>query len=135
VVALLNVQACVRWASGQPDETVIGETSFTRVPMLLALSVTDINGAAVEQLNEDAVHVGFQAQPEAVEGSLAVVSDFHHNGPTFRGLGWYSCILNPPDSGIWIQDEIFICVTVLHQGPGGLDKGKTITLARYHQIL
>jgi hypothetical protein len=97
--------------------------------MLLALSVTDQDGATVDQLPADAIRVGYQQQPEPSEDTLASISNFHHNGPTFGGTGWYSCIVNSQSPNGWVQDEVFLCVTVRHGG----NRGQAILLARYHQ--
>ena len=126
VMARLNVKAAVRWASGT--------TSFGTIQMLLTLSVTDQDGMTVDRLTADAVRVGYQVQPEATEDFVASISLFHHNGPTFGGTGWYSCIVDPPTPLGWVQDEVFLCVTVRHPGPSGQeDRGQDILLARYHQ--
>jgi len=84
-MARLNVKAAVRWASGT--------TSFGTIQMLLTLSVTDQDGMTVDRLTADAVRVGYQVQPEATEDFVASISLFHHNGPTFGGTGWYSCLV------------------------------------------
>lgn len=130
-MARLNVQAAVRWGSGAPAQVIAGQPTFQVVAMLVALSVTDQDGAMVEQLPVDAIRVGYQEQPEPSEDSLALVSDFHHHGPTFGGTGWYSCIVRPQNPNGWIADEVFLTVTVRHQG----NRGQTTLLARYHQIL
>jgi hypothetical protein len=121
-MARLNVQAAVRWASGSPN--------FRTVGMLLALSVTDQDGAKVEHLDTDNIHVGYQERPDPVEDTLALISDFHRYGPTVGGTGWYSCIVKPQSPGGWVQNEVLLCVTVRHTG----NRGQTILLARYHQI-
>jgi hypothetical protein len=133
-MARLNVQAAARWAGGQPDEIVAGMLTFQRVAMLLALSVTDMDGAGVQNLLAEEVRVGYQMFPEAVEDTIASISDFHHNGPTFGGTGWFSCIVNPPDANGWVQDEVFLCVTVRRPGASGQDRGQALLLARYHQF-
>jgi hypothetical protein len=124
-MARLNVQAAARWASGAPD--------FQHVAMLLALSVTDMDGASVQNLSVEEVRVGYQMRPEPVEDTIATISEFHHNGPTFGGTGWYSCIVNPLDATGWLQDEVFLCVTVRRPGASGQDRGQSLLLARYHQ--
>lgn len=132
----LNVEVAVRWASGVPDQILAGTETFQNIPMLLVLSVTDGDGAKVENLSQDQIHVGYQYAPEPSEDSLAVVSDFNHIGPTFGGTGWYSCILHPQPTDIWGQDEVFLCVTVRRPSASGSgqDKGQALTLARYRQI-
>jgi hypothetical protein len=79
-------------------------------------------------LQASEIRVGYQIQPEGTEGALAEISDFHHNGPTFGGTGWYSCIVQPPSSNGWFQNEVFLCVTVRR----GQDRGQALLLARYH---
>lgn len=130
----LTVQAAVRWASGVPDLVLATET-FQRIPMLLAFSLTDADGAAVEHLDQSQVHVGYQYSPEPSEDSLAVVSDFHRMGPSFGGNGWYSCVVHPQPTDVWAQDEVFLCLTVRRPGAAGSgqDKGQAIVLSRYRQ--
>ena len=82
----LNVQVAVRWASGVPDQVVAGTETFQNIPMLLVLSVTDGDGAKIENLDQGQIHVGYQYAPEPREDSLAVVSDFQHIGPTVGEL-------------------------------------------------
>jgi len=132
----LNVEAVARWAGSAPDEIVAGTATFQQFPMLLALSVTDSEGTKVENLTQDQIHVGYQYAPDPHEDSIAVVSDFHHMGPSFGGTGWYSCIVNHQPTDIWAQDEIFLCVTVRRPSASGSgqDRGQAITLARYHQF-
>ena len=94
-VTRLNVQVAVRWTSGVPDQIIAGTETLQHIPMLLALSVTDGDGAKVNDLGQDQIHVGYQYTPEPSEDSTAVVSDFHRMGRTLGGTGWYSCILHP----------------------------------------
>ena len=129
-MARLNVQAAARWAGAGPDQILAGQPTFQLIPMLVALSVTDENGVGVQDLVESEVRVGYQDQVEAVEGTLTSISHFHHNGPTVGGAGWYSCIVTSAGPSGWLQDEVFLCVTVRH----GPDRGQTILLARYHQF-
>jgi hypothetical protein len=136
-MARLNMQAAVRWAGSGPDQILAGTSTYQRIPMVLALSVTDMDGVGIEQLRAEEVHVGYQIQPEGTEAPFAAISDFQHNGPTagsLRGAGWYSCIVNPPAAGGWFQDEIFLCVTVQRPGASGQDRGQALVLARYHQF-
>lgn len=102
--------------------------------MLLALSATDQDGAAVENLTAEEVRVGFQMTPLVAVETIAAILEFHHNGPTFGGTGWYSCIVSPPEGG-WVQDEVLLCVTVRRPASGGhQNRGQRILLARYHQL-
>lgn len=134
-MARLNVQMAVHWGSGPPDETIDGQATFQLIPMLLALSVTDADGAKAENLGQDNIHVGYQYEPEPREDSLAVVSDFHHMGPSFGGTGWYSCILNPQPPDVWAADGVFLCVTVRRPSASGSgqDQGQALILAQYKQ--
>jgi hypothetical protein len=127
-MARFNVQAAVRWAGGAPDQVLAGQPTYQLIPMLLALSVTNEDGAGVDQLQADHIRVGYQIQPEGTEGATAEISDFHHNGATFGGTGWYSCIVQPPSPNGWFQNEVFLCVTVRR----GQDRGQDLLLARYH---
>jgi hypothetical protein len=133
-MARLDVQAAVRWASLLADEVVDGKPTFRHVEMLLALSVTDMDGVPVDQLTAEQVRVGYQMQSEAPDDTFASISDFHHNGPTFFGTGWYSCIVNPQEATGWLQDQVFLCVTVQRPGASGHDRGRALLLASYHQI-
>ena len=124
----LNVQAAARWASGAPDQILAGQSTYQRIPMLLTLLATNEDGSQVDRLEASDVRVGFQIQPEVSEDSIAEISHFHHNGPTFGGTGWYSCIVQPPAANGWVQNEVFLCVTV-RKGQG---RGQALLLARYH---
>jgi hypothetical protein len=115
-MARLNVQAAVRWASGAPSQVIAAQPTFQPIPMLLALSVTDQDGAMVEQLPADAIRVGYQEQPEPSEDSLALVSSFHRHGPSFGGTGWYSCIVKPQSPNGWVQDEVFLSISRCNSG-------------------
>jgi hypothetical protein len=127
----LNVQAAARWASiGLPG----GAETFQEAPMLLAVSVTDADGARVE-LTQDQLRVGYQYAPEHSEDSVAVISYFHPNGPTQGDTRWFSCRVHPTPSDSWGADEVFLCVTVRRPNPGGsgVDRGAALIPARYRQ--
>jgi len=125
-MARLNVQAAVRWAGDTPDET--GPDAFRNTPMLLAVAVTDGDGARVN-LNANEIHVGYQHTAEASEDSIAVVSDFHSNGPSFGDTHWHSCTVSPQPTDSFGHDEVFLYVTVRR----GQDRGQALVLARYRQ--
>ena len=125
-MARLNVQAAVRWAGDTPDET--GPDAFRNTPMLLAIAVTDGDGVGVD-LNANEIHVGYQHTVEASEDSIAVVSDFHGNGPSFGDTRWHSCTVSPQPTDSFGQDEVFLYVTVRH----GQDRGQALVLARFRQ--
>ena len=125
-MARLNVQAAVRWAGDTPDET--GPDAFRNTPMLLAIAVTDGDGVGVD-LNANEIHVGYQHTVEASEDSIAVVSDFHGNGPSFGDTRWHSCTVSPQPTDSFGQDEVFLYVTVRR----GQDRGQALVLARFRQ--
>ena len=127
-MARLNVQAAVRWAGDTPDET--GPDAFRNTPMLLAIAVTDGDGARVD-LNAGEIRVGYQHTAEASEDSIAVVSGFHSNGPTFGDAHWHSCIVSPQPTDSFGRDEVFLYVTVRRNQ----DRGQALVLARYrHKV-
>ncbi len=129
-MARLNVQAAARWVG--PPLVDGGVPSYARTEMLLALSVTNEDGAGVdpEELEANQIRVGYQFLPEASEAVTAEISDFHHNGPTFGGTGWYSCRVQPPSPRGWGQGDVFLCVTVRR----GQDRGQALLLARYQAL-
>lgn len=135
-MARLNVKAAVLWTGGQPDQVVGSGPTFQLVPMLMVLSVTDQEGAVVQTLTADSIHVNGQVLPDPTEGSGGLsISDFHRFGPTFGpnlGSNWYSFVINPPQPG-WLGDQVLLCVTVKHTLPGGgFDHGQDVLLATYH---
>jgi len=128
----LNVEAQTRWTSAAPDEGASAAT-FGHVAMVMALSITNQDGVGVIEVRADEIRVGFQMRPPSDppgDESFAAISDFRHLGPSFGGTGWYSCLVQPPEPSGWLQDEVFLCVTVRHAA----DRGQTLLLARYHQF-
>ena len=127
----LNVQATVRWANSVPGPPA---EDFQNAPMLLAVSVTDGDGTKVD-LRQDQLRVGYQYRPEASEDSLAVISDFHGNGPSFGETRWSSCLVQHQPSDTWGADEVVLFVTVRKPSASGsgFDKGQAMILAKYRQ--
>jgi hypothetical protein len=63
-MAKLNVQAAARWAGGAPDQVLAGQLTYQRLPMVLALSVTNEDGAGIDHLEASEIRVGYQMQPD-----------------------------------------------------------------------
>ena len=136
-MARLNVQAAVSWVGNMPDEEIPGVGTFQHALVQLALSVTNQDGAMLEDLIEDSVHVGYQPTqsfPSPDDEIPLSISSFKRHGPPSGGTGWYSCVVSPhphggePSSG-WPSSEVFLCVTVKR----GADRGQTILLAKYRR--
>jgi hypothetical protein len=120
-MAKLTVEAHARWASGAP---------FSGVPILLAMTVTDDDGIGVHGVTAGDISVRYQEEPE--NSILASMSDLHEHaaGGPFGQQGNYSLIIKPNEEGppIFLQDEVFLYVSVRHAG----NHGKTVCLARFH---
>ena len=142
-MARLNVQAAVIWTGHEPDEVLLPLLStFQGSSIQMVLSVTNQDGAVVQDVLEDHVHVEYVTEdmilnpPMHPENTPVQLTFFRQLGPTSGGTGWYATNLSPrphgtePSSG-WPSSEVFLCVTVQR----GVDRGQTVVHAKNRRVL
>jgi hypothetical protein len=124
-MARLHVEASTRWAGGG--------SNFTSIPIMVVLAVTDDAGKPVTGVQAVNVFTRYVRSPD--DGSLATFEEAFREYQTGHpsAQGFYSFVVRPSegDPPIWVQDQVFLLITIRHAG----NNGQAVCLATYHQAL